>query len=789
MHTTVVRFCLIITCVILASCSPDKFLSGNDTLLSSVKLSSTSPNIDPSAYSLHVRQEPNSKWFNLLKVPLGLYSISSTDSTRKSSRFWRRIGEAPVIYSETQTANSRNSIALALKDKGYLQASVTSSVITDSLRHRTKVNYILNPGKPYIIDTITYLIDDPQIDSIISATQSQSYLQRGMLCDVSRLDNERNRITTLLRNNGYYKVVKNYISYRIDTLSGPDKVALTLLYEGKSIARDPANVYHKYKIRDVNVYINANQSATTHSKTHTDSKIQKFKSAKAQDLTPDSLVLQRQYCNITYRNANHPILRPQLINNSLYVRKDSTFSETDIAKTYNALYGLKANRFISIQLREADSLNLDCNINIVPDKINTTSFELEGTNTSGNLGIAASTTFTNRNLFNGAEQLSLKLKGAYEAITGLEGYSDQNYVELGLETRLSFPKLLSPLHTRSRGTTNLSLQFDTQERPEFHRRVLTALWSYQWENAAGNTRYKFDLPSLNYVFMPWISSTFRKDYLESDNYRSALIRYAYENLLILNTTFSRTYTSQPKELKNSKTQKPKTYRLQWAVESAGNLLYLFTNAIHSAKDNNNQRTLFDVAFAQYLKFDIDYSTTLQLNHNNAIALHAAFGIAQPYGNSDIVPFEKRYFGGGANGIRGWSVRELGPGRYMGEDGKVDFINQTGNLKLLFSTELRSHLFWKINGALFVDAGNVWTTRRYAVTGKTGQFHFHNFLEQLAASYGLGLRLNLDYFILRFDMAMKAINPAYSPSQSQYLAIIHPKFSRDFTFHFAVGLPF
>jgi len=169
------------------------------------------------------------------------------------------------------------------------------------------------------------------------------------------------------------------------------------------------------------------------------------------------------------------------------------------------------------------------------------------------------------------------------------------------------------------------------------------------------------------------------------------------------------------------------------------------------------------------------------------ALHGGFGIAIPYGNSTVLPFEKRYFSGGANSVRGWSVRELGPGKFKGVDGRIDFINQTGDMKLDLNAEYRTHLFWKLDAAAFIDAGNIWTLRDYA-DQPGGQFSFKSFYNQIAVAYGLGLRLNFDYFILRFDGGMKAINPAYTSTEEHY-ALWHPNLKRDFTFHFAVGLPF
>jgi outer membrane protein assembly factor BamA len=196
---------------------------------------------------------------------------------------------------------------------------------------------------------------------------------------------------------------------------------------------------------------------------------------------------------------------------------------------------------------------------------------------------------------------------------------------------------------------------------------------------------------------------------------------------------------------------------------------------------------FNIAYAVYAKFDIDFIHRLFEWENSQLVFHTGFGIAYPYGNSEVLPFEKRYFAGGANSVRGWSVRSLGPGRYKDKDGKINFITQTGDMKLDLNLEYRSHLFWKFAWAMFVDAGNIWTLRDYK-DQPGGQFKFSRLLDDLAVGYGMGLRLNFDFFILRFDFGMKAINPAYEEEETHY-PIIHPRLSRDFAFHFAVGMPF
>lgn len=781
--------------ILMGSCSPNKFLVNGDTLLESVKMQSDNNAVSPSSFETYVRQRPNTKWFNLWKAPLALYSLSPTDTAKRSSRFWRRLGEAPVIYSEEQTANTCTSLTMALKDRGYLQAHVDADISTNSKKKRTKVEYRLHTGKPYIISNISRTANTPDIDSLIQSDIASSLLYPGMKMDASALDKERSRLTSMLRNHGYYLMLKNYFHYDVDTLDGPSRVSLHL-------------------------YCDIPQSLPDNTNTST--------SSEAPNNPYHSKVCQIFYLDSIIVSPPVP-LRKGFLRRQLGLRSGDIFRESDVNNAYRSLMNLETVSYVSIRSRisngstnlsdttnhQIDTTNhqidtlrsplVNEDVSILMRPINTFGLEVEGTNTAGNLGAALNLLFTNRNLFRGAEVWTTKLHGAYEAISGLEGYSDQNYFELGIETKLTFPSLLTPFRglNKHRGNTALSLQWNTQERPEFHRRVLTALWSYQWGTHSGRVKQRLDLPSLNYVYMPWISTTFRHDYLEATSYRSALIRYAYEDLLVFNTTYSHEWTSNPSNQRSLATANTGNVygprpaesfdvtqvRLLWSVESAGNLLWLLSSPLGFSKNSDGYYKLFDVAYAQYLKFDIDASASFFINARNSLAIHGAMGVAQPYGNTLIVPFEKRYFGGGANGIRGWGVRELGPGNYKGEDGRVDFINQTGNLKLLMQAEWRSNLFWKLNGAFFVDAGNIWTTRRYAVTGKGGQLQLSDFWKQIALSYGIGLRLNLDYFILRFDLGIKAINPAYKTTDSKYLPLVHPRFGRDATFHFAVGLPF
>ena len=561
-------------------------------------------------------------------------------------------------------------------------------------------------------------------------------LKPGMRFTVEALDNERKRISNLLIDDGYFRFNKDFIHFSADTITGSKDIGVTLhLMNYKANSNAPETPHSRYEIRKIN-YL-SNDSDRIH-------------------------------------------LRHQVLLNATALKEGSPYSASALQRTYNNFARLQAVKYTNIRFVEApDSGMLDCNIQISTNKPSTISFQPEGTNTAGDLGAAASLTYTNRNLFRGSEQLSIELRGAYEAITGLEGYQDQNYQEYSIESKLVFPRFVAPLlsknfRRRQTANTEYSVAWDLQNRPEFHRRVFSMAWRYRWAEPRHHLNWRFDLLDLNYVYMPWISETFKRDYLDDVDNRNAILRYNYEDIFIMKMGFGLTYSDGID-----------AFRLN--VESSGNLLSAFSKALNFKINSQGQRTFINIAYAQYAKADFDYTHLVHFDDRNVLALHAGIGVAYPYGNSKVLPFEKRYFSGGANSVRGWGVRELGPGGYKGNDGRIDFINQTGDMKLDLNAEYRTPLFWKFEGALFVDAGNIWTLRKYDEQ-PNGQFKLDKFYKQIAAAYGMGLRLNFDYFILRFDMGMKAINPAYE-SGDEHWAIIHPKLSRDFAFHFAVGLPF
>lgn len=727
--------CLLIPfAALFAACSSSKFLNEEELLLDKVAIISDKSSFRPATLSPYIRQRANSRWFSLFKIPLGTYSLAGRDTTKWLNRTLQRIGEHPVVYDSVQARLTQEDLLAALHNMGYMDARVHTD--TKVNKHKVALTYVLSPGERYRIGTVRYVVDDARIDSIFHFSQAEMQgLKPGMDFSVQRLDEERKRIAGLLLNNGFYKFNKDFMGYEADSVVKDKRVNLVFrLFPFQENANAPETQHPRYTLRKV-----------------------EFDS-------PDQFKVP---------------LRTKVLGNNTALQPGQPFSAADLQRTYNNFARLQAVRYTNIKFSENPDTTLDAHIQLSMNKVQTLSFQPEGTNTAGDLGAAASLTYTNRNLFHGSELFSVELRGAFEAIKGLEGYQNRNYEEYGVEAKLVFPRLLIPLLSRrlrnnSSAVSELSTSWNLQNRPEFHRRVFSTAWRYRWNNASRNESYRVDVLDLNYVYMPWLSSTFKSDYLDDETNRNAILRYNYEDLFIMKAGFGFS--------KNTR-----SYALRANVETAGNVLNILANTLKFSKNSQGQYTLFNIAFAQYAKFDVDFTRMLQFDERNELALHAAFGVAVPMGNSSVLPFEKRYFSGGANSVRGWSVRGLGPGSFAGTDGRIDFINQTGDMKLDLNAEYRTFLFWKVYGAAFVDAGNIWTLRSYPEQ-PGGQFKFDSFYKQIAVAYGLGLRFNFDYFVLRLDAGMKAVNPAY-PSGKEHWPLLAPRLGRDLALHFSVGLPF
>lgn len=744
----------------LASCSVYKYVPEGERLLNKVEVTSADRVVaDVTKYRNLSHQTPNSRWFGLFRFPLRMYSLSG-----------KRTGEAPVIYDQLLSEASCADMERSLINSGYLNADVTMST-RNGRRPKTTVRYKLNPGRMFVVDTVRITVQDSTINRIINDDSRHSLLVPGMNLDADILNEERNRIVNLVHRYGYYRFNKDYISFVADTARGSDKVGLRMIVEAEGVDED-GNVrpHRQYYISSVDYYLtdkNGNMPG---------------KSVAAAVDTLNGFTL-------TYPgNDEKSALRPEVIGSHSFLRDGMLYNSDSTSKTYSSLSRLGILKYSDIRYDTVPGAadKIMANVSLVSLPKHSFAFEIEGTNTAGDLGAAASMSFTDRNLFRGSEQLSIKLRGAYESISNLPGYSGDTYMEYGMEADLDFPEFLAPfmsqeLQRKSQATSRFSLKINAQSRPEFQKTIFSAGWSYMWSDS-WKMSHKLDVLDLNYLVVPWISDHFRAEYLDSVKSARSILKYNYEDLLITKLGYTFYYSNA-----SMNSTAPFQYSVRVGVETSGNMFNLLAEPMNFEQNDAGQYMVFGVAFAQYVKHDFSFTANWRMDRMNNLVAHLEWGVAVPYGNSTSLPFEKRYFAGGANSVRGWSVRELGPGVFSGDDKAIDYIKHSGDIKIGASVEYRSKLFWKVNGAAFVDAGNIWTIREYAEQ-PGGEFNFDSFYKQIAVSYGLGLRFDFGFLVLRLDGGMKAYNPAGSTLYRR-LPLVHPDMSRDFAFHLAVGYPF
>ena len=762
----------------LYSCSTTKFVPEGEYLLDNIKIESDIPGYKSLELKPYVRQQPNFRMLNIGKAMLGVYNFAGKDSSKWINRFLKKIGEEPVIFDSTLVDRTNKEFEKLFINKGYLGVDVNSEVFLKN--KKAAVVYTIKGNTPHYIQRYSTLIGDDTIAGILQNVRNSFSSQRmwgetsavrnplakeGMLFDRNLLDAERGRITNLLRNRGYYAFDKDYISCDADSSLAANAVDLTLKLH---LAQDilPSGNYvelphKKYYYDNVNIYLNFDP----------------LKYLDVSDYPKKDSVKLRGY-TIFYLDEK-PSLRPDVLLNNCFITPTREYSQIREEVTYSAFSNINALSNIHIQFDEKlrnDSSLLDCSILMMPSRKQAISFSVEGTNTTGDLGIASSVNYTHRNLFRGAEVFNMKVRGAYEALSNLSS----PYLELGGESSIRIPKFILPFVDkdflrRMRTTTEFSLSYNYQTRPEYDRTLLSGGLSYIWQGRNRlSARHQFDLIDIDYIYLP------RKDSLFMNNLPRSAQLFGYTNQFIVGASYSY-YNSTFDPLQ--KQRDARSFR--FSLESAGNALYGVSNIFNWKKDRNGSYRLFDTHFAQFVKGDFDYAKTVVFDKRNSFAWRVGGGVGVPYANSKMLPFEKRYYSGGANSVRAWSVRELGPGSYVPVD-STTFFHQSGDIKLDLNIEYRTHLFWKLETAAFVDAGNIWTIKDY--TGQEGgQFKLNSFYKQIALGYGLGLRLDFDFFLVRFDCGWKAYDPSRRGRDTWQF--FRPNFKENWAWHIAVGYPF
>lgn len=750
------------------SCSMTKYVPEGDHLLNKVVINTDNKKVASSDLIEYVQQQPNKSWTFLGRVSLRVYSLSGRDTSKWRNRMLRKMGEDPVIYRPYLMKDTEPQLARRMQNLGYLNAKVTED--TEFRNKKAKVIYRIETGTQYTIrnfkmgitdSAIVNLLHHPRVERMYEVHDGQPFLSE-------YLDNISSRMTRFLRNQGFYNLAKENFYFLVDTAVGNHQVDVELMSRnltGDTTGQNPA--FLRYRIHKVTIVSGLDQ----------------FDQSSVKDFKKVDTV---NYQGVAILYGKNHFIRPSVIYANNFIRPGRYYSDRLQENTYSSLNSMSAVKQAGVYFQPAnDSMLLNAFITIAPANIYYWQLGVDGTNSAGDLGMASYLTFQNRNLFNGSETFRIKLNGAFESINGNADYDvvSDIYYEYGGEVSLTFPQFLFPfISDQYRQQVGANTVFSTglnwRNRPEYNRRFLSLDWKYKWTALRRKMNHTFDIYNINYVATPWTSAWFSQ-YLDRED--NAVLRESYKDQFITRTSYMMTYSSNigPRAQLEG-------YTIQAAADVAGTLPYLYSRIADKAQVNGSYE-LLGMPFAQYFKISGDFTYLFPLDKYNVVASHVGLGLACPYGNSTVVPYEQQFFAGGPNSVRGWNTRTLGPGTYESK-GSSDFINQTGDIKILLNVEYRLKTESFLEYAVFADAGNVWTIKNYENQPR-GMFHWNSFFEEMGFSWGVGLRPNFGFILLRLDLGMKIYNPEIVGTSKDRWVITHPNLSDDLAFHFAIGYPF
>ena len=747
------------------ACNSTKYVPEGETLLDESNIIVNRENIKKADLVPYIKQKPNKTIFGA-KFHLGLYNLSNLDKKRWPHSWLREIGEEPVLFDPYATEKSRQQIESYISSKGYFDSKVMETI--ETANKKSKVFYNVDLKTAYTIRNRYLDFADSNILKFFIFDSVNCLIERGKPYDVDVLQKEKNRFERTIRDKGFYAFSGDDISFKVDSTIGNRQVNIYYVVKSftintaDSVIQMPHSLYNSR-----NVYIQPNFIPR-------DALEGGDKYLSGLDTT-----LYEGYYFITPKSAS-PI-KFDLILQAIYLKPGFMYSLTNTEQTQSHLLSLKTFRLVNIYYSSVPGNStglLDCNIQLTLLSQQSFKVELEGTNSAGNLGGALNLIYQHINLFHGAELFNLKLKGAYEALS--QQKTDQrSSQEYSIESSLKLPRFLLPFLEKEsfikkyNPKTNLLGAYNYQSLPFYTRTMANATFGYNW---SGNdyTTHIVNPVQLNLVKLIKIDTAFLNSMIES-----SYLAYSYRSVMILGGNYSFIFSNQ-------KLTRSKDY---WFVrvnaEAAGNMLGLVSKMAGLSKTDGSYNIL-NQPFAQYVRADIDLRYNVTLNEASSMVYRGFVGAGIPYGNSRAIPFEKQYFGGGANGIRAWQVRTLGPGSYVPADST--FLNQTADIKIEANAEYRFKLFWILEGALFLDAGNIWLARK-DITRKGAEFSIKNFYNDLAVGTGLGIRLDLDFVLLRTDMGVKLRDP-WIQDGSKWIIMNRPySFRNDVTFVIGIGYPF
>lgn len=729
----------IIALAFLCSCSSTKYVPKDQYLLDRVHIEGDRGTLSRDEIMDYVRQRPNVRVLGLWRLNLGIYNMSNPNKDNGWNNWLRRIGSEPVLYDSLMQKKSKEQIELYLKGKGYFQAKVKDTVAVTGDK-RCEVTYDIAAGPLYNIGNIAVNVQDDSIRAIVLADTIHTLLHEGDPFDSNVQDLERDRIARLLNNNGYYKFNKDFIYYIADSTRE------RLVVDDSMLVLRPLDRNHhkKFYVDSVSYYINGKPF------------------------------------------SENGLFNPSLLRNNCFVKGGNLYRVGDVESTNTRLRSLPIINTVSTKFTEIeDSLNMGDDghlmamININTSKQQDYSIDIEGTNSSGNLGGAVSISHRHLNLFRGAEALKTRVRFALQNQFARDGKDRFMTLEFDASTDLTFPKLFFPyvtesFHKKRAPQTSFNIAYDYQRRPDFTKSQLTSHMRYTWRGSK-YVSHTLTPVEFNIVKIPAISDEF-KTYISK-----SYLQYSYQDHFIFSLGYSFLFNQQMTKKLGT------TWYVRWSIETAGNALSLFGNSMEKVETADGKyNKLMGIRYAQYAKTDIDVRCQVTDLWMNSWVYRFYAGAGVPYGNSKMLPFEKSYFVGGANSIRAWPIRGLGPGTVK-PDESVRYHNQTSDMHLEMNAEYRFHIVSALEGAVFADAGNIWALN--SSTTDEGAKISRDFYKQIALGGGLGIRLNFDFFVVRLDGAVKLHDPMSLDSKRGWVIADKAFKAKDINLNFAIGYPF
>ncbi len=783
--------------LILASCSTTRVIpDGQSRLKANRIIIENSKEYPASNLQPYLKQKPNSSFIFGWNPFLNVYNWGN-GKDNGWNKFVNKIGQAPVIFDQALVESSKSNMINHLIYDGYYNSSIKDSIVTD--KKKTTVIYKVELGKQYIIDSISYSIADSLLACEFYADTANSTVRPGDILSENSLENESQRVEEYLNNRGYYGFSKNYFFFEADTLQHDGKALLDIKIADYTRNEQPKDTkpHRKFEFGDVYIRATGNTPYTQRAFRPTDTlNIASAMIRQRENFNKDTI----KYKGIYIIDYDRSALRKRLLARFNRIKPGEQYSQETVSTTYRRFSNLGLFSSVNVQLEEEDSTKVKTNIQLTSSALQGYKVNLEAsTNSSGLFGISPTVSYYHKNIFRGGETFTLSFMGDFQ----FKMNSSVRSTEFGVSTSLSIPNFLllpdSWFHSTLMPKTEVAISYNFQERPEYTRNIISASYGYSW-SSRNRMFFKIVPIQLNIVKLFDLSESFYS------SLKDPFLRNSYQDHFDFGLGANLYYTT------DASANPTKSYfYLRWQNDIAGNLLSLFNNAL--SKNEAGERLIWGSPYSQYYRGEISAVYTWKFGKKNkqAVATRLLVGAGTGYGNSISLPFEKLFWSGGAYSLRAWQARTVGPGSAP-QDTTFSIPNQTGDIKLEANIEYRFPLFWSFDGAVFFDAGNVWNLKRnyeknanpyntglygsHFVTSSesetdnnlsndAGMFRFNSFHKHIAADWGLGLRLNLGFALLRVDWGMKV----YDPAASMWMGPKHWFKKGNYGIQFGVGYPF